>query len=142
MTGSASTLRCQAIMGQWYQRRDWVSEERLVEIRCYSVFSEVKLPIVELPLQVLRHSLRQGDRFPTTCRLLAPLKTKLTRIPSICLVLPHTFLIHLVHLVAFSYTRLFLVVVLQQRHVKNVTNNIGGSIASRFLMAKSMLKTS
>ena len=124
-----------------YQRRDWVSEERLVGIRCCSVFSGVELPLVKLPMQAPRRSLRQEDRSPATCRLLAPLKTVLTRIPSICLILPHTFRTShtsrtsrtfrtscniLVHL-TFLYTRPFLVVVLQQRHVKNITINIAGS---------------
>ena len=34
-------------------------------------------------MQAPRRSLRQGVRSPATCRLLAPLKTKLTRIPSL-----------------------------------------------------------
>ena len=33
--------------------------------------SRVELPMVKLPLQALRRSLRQGDRSPASCRLLA-----------------------------------------------------------------------
>ena len=102
--------------------------------------------MVKLPMQAPRRSLRQGDRSPATCRLLAPLKTKLTRIPSIYLVLPHTFLIHfvhLVHLVAFSYTRPFLVVVFQQRYVKNVRINIiiGSAVSRLFIVGGAWVVT-
>ena len=48
--------------------------------------SGVELPMVKLPLQAPRHSLRQGNRSPTSRRLLA-LRTILTRIPPCCLFL-------------------------------------------------------
>ena len=56
-----------------YQRRNWVSEEKLIGIKCCLVISRVKMPMVELPMQAPRRSLHQGDRSPANCRLLAPL---------------------------------------------------------------------
>ena len=54
----------------------------LVRIRCYLVLNEVKLQIVKPP-NVGSPMLCQRDRPLATCRLLAILKTKLTRIPSL-----------------------------------------------------------
>ena len=39
------------------------------KVQCSSL--GVELPMVKLPLQAPRRSLRQGDRFPASCRLLA-----------------------------------------------------------------------
>ena len=47
--------------------------------------------------------------------------------PTYILYILYISYIHLVHFVAFSYTRPFLVVVLQQGYVKNITINIAGS---------------
>ena len=50
------------------------------EIRCCLVFNGVKLQMLK-PLNTGSQTLYLGDRSPTTCRLLALLKTKLTWIP-------------------------------------------------------------
>ena len=124
MTGSASAL--QGYCGLK------VSEERLVGIRCCSVFSGVKLPM-QAPRCFYCHTKEADLRLTTGFWLHCENRTD-----------SDTF--HLSHtssyLLYISYIRPFLVVVFQQRHMKNVTNNIAGSVASRFLMAKSMLETS
>ena len=93
-------LRYKAIVSQRYQGKDWVSEEILVGVRCYSVFNKVKLSI-----QDSRRSLHQGTAnvgFPalfTSRRQMSGylstsgsiVKTVLTWIPSICLVFPHCY---------------------------------------------------
>ena len=65
----------------------------LVRIKCYSILSEVKLQIVKLS-NAGSLTLHQKNKYPATCWLLAPLKTKLTRIPFIS---PHV----LTHFIVF-----------------------------------------
>ena len=51
--------------------RDLV-DERLNQNKVLCSSSRIELLIVKLPLQTPHHSLRQRDRSPATCRLLAP----------------------------------------------------------------------
>ena len=113
------------------------------------------------PVFLLSH---QGDRSPTNYRLLAPLWKPylLGYLPSVLyFLIPPSYILYIlyisyivhtsrtsrisrtyisyIHLVHTSrtyilYIRPFLVVVLQQRHVKNVTINIAGSVACRLFI--------
>ena len=60
------------------ERRD-LDDKGLGQNKVLCSSSGVELPMVKLPLQAPRRSLRQGDRSPTSRRLLA-LRTTLTRI--------------------------------------------------------------
>ena len=48
-----------------------LDDERLGQNKVLCSSSEVKLPLIKLPLQALQHFPRQGDGFPAICRFLA-----------------------------------------------------------------------
>ena len=68
-----------------------LDDKELGQNRVLCSFSGVELPMVELPLQAPRRSLRQGERSPASCRLLT-LRTTLTRILPCRLFLVASFL--------------------------------------------------
>ena len=101
-----------------------VSEERLVGIRCCSVFSGVKLPM-QAPRCFCCHTretdLRLTAGFWLHCE-------KRTDSDTFHLSRTSLYILYISYISYISYIRPFLVVVLQQRHVKNVTINIAGSV--------------
>ena len=48
-----------------------LDDKRLGQNKVLCNFLGVKLPMLKLPLQACQRSLRHGDRFPASCRLLA-----------------------------------------------------------------------
>ena len=88
-------------------------------------------------MQATWRFLRQGDRSLATCRLLA----LENHTDSDTFHLSHTSL----YVLYILYIRPFLIVVLQQQHVKNVTIDIAGSVACKFfngqIYAQNLIKS-